>query len=106
MTPPPLTPLPVSAPPCPSHNRCRRHRGNNDSRAEREGDRQPAGEEHHRDDVHHHRDAEPAEIREPHFGRICLDLLHRLDDHFPRVAGLLLHPEVSIRKCPGQEPGE
>lgn len=92
--------------PRPSHNRGRRHRGDNDSWAQREGDSQPAGKKHHRDDVHYHRYPELAEIREPHVGCVCLHLLHRPDDHFPRMAGLLLYPEVSICKCQGQEPGE
>lgn len=97
-----LIPSPSLSP----HTRCRRHRGNNDPWAQREGDSQPAGEKHHRDHVHHHRHPELAEIREPHFGRVRLHLLHRPDDHFPRVAGLLLYPEVSICKRQGQEPGE
>lgn len=92
--------------PRPSHPRCGRHRGYNDSRAQREGDSKPAGEERHRDHVHHHRYPEPAEVREPHVSRVCVHLLHRPHDHLPRVAGLLLHPEVSLRQCQGQEPGE
>lgn len=49
----------------------------------------------HHDD--HHRDEEPAEVRQPDVGGVRVHLLHRADDHLARLARLLLHPEVPLR---------
>lgn len=57
----------------------------------------------HHDD--HHRDEEPAQIRQQDVGGVRVHLLHRTDDHLSRLARLLLHPEVQIRQRTRQEPG-
>lgn len=87
-------------------DRPRRCCSNNDSWTQRKRDSEPPGEEHYCDDVHNHRDTQPAEVRQPDLGGVRLHLLHCADDHLAGVAGLLLYPAVPLRKCQRQKSGE
>lgn len=90
---------------CRSSSRYRGGCGHHDPWAQRPRGGVPAGAQRDGEHDHHHRDQEPAEVREPDVGRLRVHLLHRADDHLAGLARLLLHPEVPLRQRPRPQPG-